>query len=163
MTTPHASGHSTVTTRRAGVDDAAIVHAMVLEIAAHEGDSQHVHVDVPRWRDLLARPDVVVLLAEDSGSVLGYTSATRQLHLWTGGELLALDDLYVRESARNRGVGAQLMRAIASYAAPERLLVCWQLYETNGGARRFYERIGATVRPKLLAAWRPEAYADWLR
>jgi GNAT superfamily N-acetyltransferase len=148
-----------VTVRRATVRDAAVVDAMVREIAEHEGDLQHVQLDAARWRDLLARPDVLVLLAEDDDGALGYTSATRQLHLWSGGDVLALDDLYVRPSARNRGVGEQLMRAVATYAAPESLLVRWQLYETNEGARRFYERIGATVRPKLIAAWRPEDYA----
>lgn len=152
----------TTTVRRAGVDDAATVHAMVLEIAEHEGDGQHVHVDVPRWRELLARPDVVVLLAEQDAEAVGYTSATRQVHLWSGRDLVALDDLYVRTSARNRGVGEQLMCAIAAYAAPEDMLVRWELYETNDGARRFYERIGATVRPKLNAAWRPDDYAAWL-
>jgi GNAT superfamily N-acetyltransferase len=149
---------STITTRRARVTDAATVHAMVLEIADHEGDGQHVHVTPDRWRDLLARPDVVVFLAFQGEATVGYASATRQLHLWSGHDVLALDDLYVRAAARSRGVGAQLMRTVATYAEPESLLIRWTLYETNDGAHRFYERLGATVNPKLVASWQPRDY-----
>jgi len=159
------------TVRRAIPDDARAVHAMVLEIADHEGDGHHVRVTADQWRELLARPDVVVHLAEtrtEAGpeaapEAVGYASATRQLHLWSGRDILALDDLYVREAFRGHGVGATLMRAVAEYAAPESLLVRWTLYETNEGARRFYERIGATVHSKLIAAWRPHDYTAWAR
>ncbi len=61
MTTPP------VTVRRATPADTADVAAMVREIAAHEDQSAHVHVDDAQWRALLARPDVVVLLAERDG------------------------------------------------------------------------------------------------
>ncbi|WP_204263556.1 GNAT family N-acetyltransferase [Geodermatophilus normandii] len=83
-----------ITIRRATPTDAGEVAAMVREIAEHEGQSAHVHVDVRRWRTLLGRPDVVVLLAERDGRAVGCVSAVRQLHLWTGDDVLALDDLY---------------------------------------------------------------------
>jgi hypothetical protein len=104
-----------VAIRRATPGDAADVAAMVGEIAAHEDQTAHVHVDVAQWRRLLARPEVVVLLAERGGAAVGYVSAVRQLHLWTGGDVL--------------------------------------------DAQRFYRRLGATLRPKVLAAWPPAAYA----
>ena len=151
---------SATTIRRATSADADDVAAMVGEIAAHEDQSAHVHVDVERWRTLLARPDVVVLLAERDGHAVGYVSAVRQLHLWTGGDVLALDDLYVRPGARGAGVGRQLMGALAALAAPERLLIRWGVEVDNVSAQRFYRRLGATLRHKVVAAWTPAAYAD---
>jgi hypothetical protein len=62
---------------------------MVGEIATHEDQAAHVHVDVEQWRGLLGRPDLTVLLAERSGRPVGYVSAVRHLHLWTGGDVLA--------------------------------------------------------------------------
>jgi GNAT superfamily N-acetyltransferase len=149
-----------VTVRRAAPFDAADVAAMVAEIAAHEDQSAHVHVDEHQWRRLLARPDVTVLLAERDGRPVGYVSAVRQLHLWTGGDILALDDLYVRPGARDGGVGRRLMASLAALAGPERLLVRWGVEVDNIDAQRFYRRLGATLRPKVIAAWAPEAYAD---
>jgi ribosomal protein S18 acetylase RimI-like enzyme len=145
--------------RRATPDDAPDVAAMVREIAAHEDQAAHLHVSDDRWRTLLARPEVVVLLAERGGEAVGYVSAVRQLHLWTGGDVLALDDLYVRPGARDAGVGRQLMAALAALAAPERLLIRWGVEADNVDAQRFYRRLGATLRPKVLAAWTPGAYA----
>lgn len=145
--------------RRATPDDAPDVAAMVREIAAHEDQAAHLHVSDDRWRTLLARPEVVVLLAECGGEAVGYVSAVRQLHLWTGGDVLALDDLYVRPGARDAGVGRRLMAALAALAAPERLLIRWGVEADNVDAQRFYRRLGATLRPKVLAAWTPGAYA----
>ena len=63
------------TIRRATPEDAATVHALVLEIAAHEGNVEDVQATPQRWEAILERDDVVVLLAERDRLVLGYTSA----------------------------------------------------------------------------------------
>ena len=161
MTDPSTADPARTATgiRRAAPADADEVAAMVREIAEHEDQSAHVHVDVERWRTLLARPDVVVLLAERDGRAVGYVSAVRQLHLWTGGDVLALDDLYVRPGSRDAGVGRRLMGALAALAAPEQLLIRWGMEPDNVDAQRFYRRLGATLRPKVSAAWSPAAYA----
>jgi ribosomal protein S18 acetylase RimI-like enzyme len=147
-----------LTVRRAGPADAADVAAMVGEIAAHENQAAHVHADVEQWRSLLARPEVIVLLAERAGAAVGYVSAIRQLHLWTGGDVLNLDDLYIRPGHRDAGVGRRLMAALADLAAPDQLLIRWGMEVDNVDAQRFYRRLGATLRPKILAAWPPAAY-----
>ncbi|MGY1693702.1 MULTISPECIES: N-acetyltransferase family protein [unclassified Geodermatophilus] len=144
--------------RRATPADAATVAAMVREIAAHEDQAEHVHVTDERWQQLLGRPDVLVLLAERDGAAVGYVSAVRRLHLWTGGDVLDLDDLYVRPGCRDGGVGRRLMAALAALAAPEQLLVRWGVEADNVDAQRFYRRLGATLRPKVVAAWTPAAY-----
>jgi GNAT superfamily N-acetyltransferase len=149
-----------LTIRRAGPADTAEVAAMVREIAEHEDQSAHVHVDEAQWRRLLARPEVIVLLAERDGAAVGYLSAVRQLHLWTGGDVLNLDDLYVRPGRRDGGVGRRLMAALAALARPEQLLIRWGMEVDNVDAQRFYRRLGASLRPKVLAFWAPSAYAD---
>lgn len=151
-----------VTTRRAAPADAETVQTLLLELADHESSGQHVRVDVRRWRELLADDDVVVLLAERDGHPVGYVSAVRQLSLWQGRHLLALDDLYVRAPHRGRRVGEALMRAVAEYAGADRLLVRWEMNVDNDGARRFYVRLGATVRDKGIATWQPHDYTALL-
>src|SRR5687768_11127890 len=92
---------SHVDVHRAGPDDAATVLAMVREIAAHEGDASAVAGTPESWAAMLARPEVVVLVAERDGTPMGYVSAVRRLHLWLGRDILVLDDLFVREGYRD--------------------------------------------------------------
>jgi ribosomal protein S18 acetylase RimI-like enzyme len=148
---------SHVDVRRAGPADAATVLTMVREIAAHEGDVSDVASDVGTWTAMLARPDVVVLVAERDGVPAGYVSAVRRLHLWLGRDILVLDDLFVREGYRDAGVGRLLMRELAALAAPEQLAVRWEMREDNVAAQRFYRRLGATLRRKVIAFWPVEA------
>ena len=131
-----------------------------VEIAAHEDQTAHVHVDVDQWRTLLARPEVIVLIAERDGQAVGYVSAIRQLHLWTGGDVINLDDLYVRPGHRDGGIGRRLMarprRPRRTRAAPHPL--------GHGGRQRRRpavlrppRRHPAAQGPRRLA---PSAYAD---
>ena len=147
--------------RRARPEDAATIMEMVCEIAAHEGQLQHLSVTAQRWEQMLARPDVIVLIAWRGGAAAGYVSSIRRIHLWSDRDVLALDDLYVREQARDGGVGRALMVALAAgYAAPDQLTVTWGVESDNEAAQRFYRRLGATLRDKVLAGWSPAAYAD---
>ncbi|MFJ8578256.1 GNAT family N-acetyltransferase [Micromonospora sp. NPDC093277] len=152
----------TVTIRAAGPADATTVDTLVREIAAHEGDSEHVTVTLDAWRGLLGRGDVTVLLAERAGEPLGYVSAVRRAHLWSGRDILALDDLWVRASARDAGVGRALMLALARVAAKDRLVIRWEVKPGNAGAQRFYQRLGAGLYTKVIAGWRPESYLPLL-
>lgn len=156
-TTDHAA---TLSCRLAGPADAETVHRLMLELAREDGGAELVRVTPEAWRRLLERPDVLVLLAERHGVPAGYVSATRRLNLWLGRDLLAVDDVFVRPAARNSGVGAELMHALAGLAArePEPPIIRWELREDNHAAARFYTRLGAHLRTKQIAAWLPEDY-----
>ena len=138
--------------------DAEVIDTMVRELAAHEQSLEHVHADAAAWRALLNRPDVSVLLAQHDGEVIGFASAVRRLHLWTGSELLALDDLYIRPGHRDKGAGTRLMTAVARLADREALLVVWGVRLDNHAGQRFYARLGATLSTKMSASWTPEHY-----
>lgn len=72
--------------------------------------------------------------------------------------MLALDDLYVRPGHRDAGVGRLLMTALAALAEPDDLVIRWGVETDNTDAQRFYERLGARLRDKVLAGWAPESY-----
>jgi GNAT superfamily N-acetyltransferase len=145
--------------RRANPDDAGTVLTMLRELAAHQDELGYVQITEDRWRELLGRDDILVLLAECDGRSIGYASVVRRLHLWSGVDLFDLDDLYVREEARNAGIGRLLMLEIAKLALPERLIIRWGVAPA---AQRFYERLGAGVRTKTVASWSPEVYDELL-
>jgi ribosomal protein S18 acetylase RimI-like enzyme len=145
------------TVRRAGPADAATVLALVRELAAAEGEVSDVRSGEPAWAAALARPDVLVLLAERDGEPVGLVSAVRRLHLWLGTDVLALDDLYVRDGHRDAGVGRLLMAGLARLATAEDLVVRWEVREDNAAAQRFYRRLGARLWRKVVVWWPPEA------
>ena len=146
---------SIVTVRRAGPEDAATVLTMVREIAAHEGDASDVRSDLDTWTAMLGRTDVVVLVAERDGAPAGFVSAVRRLHLWLGRDILSLDDVFVRDGFRGAGVGRLLMTELGRLAAIEGMAVRWEMREDNVEAQRFYRRLGATLRRKVIAFWQP--------
>jgi GNAT superfamily N-acetyltransferase len=143
-----------VTIRLAHPADSELVHTMVLDIADHEGSRAAVQVTAEDWSRLLTDARVTVLLAVAGTTPVGYVSAVRHLHLWTGSETLALDDLYVRPMVRNRGIGEQLMAALAARATAAGVhLMRWEMEESNIDAQRFYLRVGASLRRKVIATW----------
>ncbi|MFC7723627.1 GNAT family N-acetyltransferase [Nocardioides sp. GCM10028917] len=154
---------ATITIRRAGPEDAHDVRTLLLELATHENSADAVHASLADWRRMLADPSVVVLLAVAAEQPLGYVSGTRQLNLWQGHDIFAMDDLYVRPQVRDRGIGGMLMAALAEHVRPDKSLITWGVNQDNDAGQRFYQRLGATLRTKMVAAWRPDAYTRYLQ
>lgn len=90
-----------------------------------------------------------------------------------------IDNLHVRPAVKGRGIGRQLLQAVAAWAAdvaPERGLWLW-VYAQNAAARGFYGRVGGRevertdmpspdgrLLPECRVVWRsPEALAEGLR
>ena len=154
--------HQPPTIRRADVADAATVRTLLVELAEYEDTADAVHATVDDWRRQLADRQVTVLLAFVDDEPVGYVSGVRQPNLWIGGDIFAMDDLYVRDGVRDRGVGGRLMAALAEHVADDGLVVTWGAREDNEAGHRFYRRIGASLRTKVVASWSPHQYADYL-
>ena len=93
--------------------------------------------------DRLANGDSVILLAEEHGSILGFTqlyplfSSTACRPLWL------LNDLFTVESARGKGVGRALMEAAREHAiATGATGIELATAHTNLPAQRLYESLG---------------------
>lgn len=136
---------------RAAPSDAAVVHAMMREFAAHDGSPAVARTGEAGWCEVLADDRVTVLIAWLGGEPVGYVSAVRTLHLSSAREIVALDDVYVRPAARNHGVGEVLMRGLAERCPG--LAIRWEMEEGNLAAQRFSVRLGARLRRKVVA-WR---------
>jgi ribosomal protein S18 acetylase RimI-like enzyme len=114
---------------------------MITELADQQGQSGAVTVTVEGLHVLLHRADVIVLLAERDHRALGYVSAVGQLNVWAGRDILALDDLYVREAVRGGGIGRALMLELATIADRSNATVRWEAETDNSPALRFFESL----------------------
>ncbi|MFD6885420.1 GNAT family N-acetyltransferase [Streptomyces sp. NPDC059957] len=92
-----------------------------------------------------------VLLAETPrGEIAGYAACSAEFSFWEARHYLHMDCLYLAEEARGHGLGAALMDGVAVLARELGLgHVEWQTPDWNEGAIRFYDRLGATGKPKL--------------
>lgn len=93
-----------------------------------------------RWETLLAREDVLVLIAGESA---GFAFATLRPTPYWDGPLAQLEELYVVPDLRGRGIGSALLDGVVAECrqrGAEEMLI--NVDEIDGGARRFYERHG---------------------
>jgi GNAT superfamily N-acetyltransferase len=106
------------TVREAGADDveavATAVEALLLELGGSRPERSDLETEV---RALLDDPEGgSVLIAEADGGIVGVLSASWQRAIHVPGVYATIQDLWVDEAWRSRGVGAELVEAIASQA-----------------------------------------------
>lgn len=135
--------------RPATPDDAELVCALVLELAAYEKAAPGAIVTTPEalrtHLDPSAEPRLYGLIAETpEGETAGFALFFPIYSTWRASWGLYLEDLFVRPEHRGRGYGFALLRAVAAEAVrrgAQRL--DWQVLDWNRLAIDFYERLGA--------------------
>lgn len=113
----------------------------------------------PRDEDMCAMalavieaPDDVafLLVAEEEGELVGFALCQWKRSILWGGPLVVLDDLFVAESARERGHGTALLEAAAEFARGRGAAALnWLTAPDNHRAQRVYNKSGAHSEPFL--------------
>ena len=148
-----------ISIRKAGKADAEGIDRLIRQLAAFEGTSGEVSFSLEELERALAgeRPRLHVFVAEDRSGMLGFVSYTIDYTIWTGSETIRVDDLFLTSAARGRGIGRLLMTRIAEVALARGAGARWEVEPDNLAAQRFYERLGVSIRKKLVARWSREA------
>ena len=139
--------------RPANVGDAALLRTMIRELADFEHELELVTVSEEELRreGFGENPRFRALLAEWDGQTAGYALFFAYYSTWTGGGLF-LEDLFVREPFRGRGVGKALLAAVARIAVEEHCYgIHWEVLDWNEKAIEMYKALGAEFRDQ----WRP--------
>ena len=144
--------------RPATVDDVALLRTMIRELAEYEHEFDLVTIR----EDDLARDGFGpnqrfrALIAEWDGNPAGYALFFDYYTTWVGRGLF-LEDLFVREAFRKRGIGKALLAAVAWIAIEEHCYgIHWEVLDWNESAIELYRTLGATFRDQ----WRPVLLAD---
>ena len=139
--------------RNATIQDAALLLTMVHELASFEHELEFVTItEDDLVRDGFgANPRFRALIAEWDGQPAGYALFFAFYSTWTGRGMF-LEDLFVRESFRGRGIGKALLAAVARTAVDEQCYgVHWEVLDWNEKAIELYKALGAEFRDH----WRP--------
>jgi GNAT superfamily N-acetyltransferase len=137
-----------ITLRFATSGDVGLLLQLIRELAAYEQapDAVLATEDDLRRYGFGAERRFEVLLAFVDGEPAGFALFYPDFSTWLGRPGLYLEDLYVREWARGRGVGRRLMARLAALAIERD----WPALHFNvlvwNPARGFYRRLGIEAR-----------------
>jgi GNAT superfamily N-acetyltransferase len=139
--------------RPATIHDVPLLHIMIRELAEFEKELDCVTI---REEDL-ARDGFGntarfrAFIAEWDGNAAGYALIFDFYTTWTGRGLF-LEDLFVRDSFRGRGIGRTLLAAVARIAVEEHYYgIHWEVLDWNQKAIDLYAALGGEFRDR----WRP--------
>jgi GNAT superfamily N-acetyltransferase len=131
--------------RPADAKDVSTLNTLIHEFAAFE------HLPVGATEAALLRdgfgkqPRFRVLMAEWNGQPAGYAFFFDYYSTFEGRPGLFLEDIYVRDQYRGKGIGKALLARVASIAKEHNCFgVRWEVLEWNTPAIEFYKNLGAT-------------------
>lgn len=132
--------------RPARPDDCPTIVAHIRELAFYE-KLEHEMVATPdQFRQHLfgPRPVIEAIMAEWDGQPAGFALFFVNFSTFLGKPGLYLEDLYVREPLRRRGIGKALIATLAQIAVDRDYgRFEWSVLDWNAPAIAFYRSIGA--------------------
>jgi len=101
-------------------------------------------VTAATWRRILDRENVIgCLVAEENGRLVGFINYVIHPRTWSTRDTCYMEDLYVDNAARGRGVAQALCGALKALCMEKGLSrIYWNTEERNTAARRLYDKIG---------------------
>lgn len=131
--------------RLAGVGDARALSDMIRDFAAFERLPNAATEESVRTE--LSSPDRVMnaVIALLDGKPVGFATFFQTYSTFAARRGLYLEDIYVREDARNRGIATEILRFIAKHAIDRHFArVEFTVLLWNNIAIEFFETLGAT-------------------
>ncbi|NNM77321.1 GNAT family N-acetyltransferase [Sphingomonas sp. ID1715] len=127
---------------------------MIKDLAAYEREPDAVQATLESIRTELFDKDaqVFAFLAELGGRQVGLALWFLTFSTWTGRPSLYLEDLFVDDAVRGRGVAKALFRRLAQEAKARNCArIDWAVLDWNIDAMAFYERLGG----RRQVGWQP--------
>ncbi len=133
--------------RAATVNDVALLKTLICEFAEYERERHMVMItEADLRRDGFGpEPKFRAMIAEWDGQAAGYAFLFGFYSTWEGRPGLFLEDLFVRQAFRGKGIGKALIAKVAEIARRENCYgVRWEVLDWNQPAIDFYKTLGAT-------------------
>lgn len=133
--------------RPATIDDAPLLRSMIRELADYEHELHQVTItDEDLRRDGFGHNSRFrALIAEWDHEPVGYALFFGYYSTWAGRGLF-LEDLFVREKFRGRGIATALLARVARIAVDDRCRgMHWEVLSWNTNAIEIYKALGAEI------------------
>jgi GNAT superfamily N-acetyltransferase len=132
--------------RPATIDDVPTIFRLIRQLAEYERLSHEVVLEEAQLPEHLfgSRPWAEVLLAEQSGRVVGFALFFHNYSTFAGKPGIYLEDLFVEPEHRGKGHGKALFQAVVRLAVERGCArMEWSVLDWNEPAIRFYRSLGA--------------------
>lgn len=130
--------------REAGPGDAALILNLVRALAVYEKLEHEVTAQADDFVKALRDGDSRALIAEWAGEPCGFALYFFNFSTFLGRRGLYLEDLFVRESHRGKGLGKALLARLAAIAVERQCgRLEWSVLDWNAPSIAFYKSLGA--------------------
>ena len=131
--------------RMAEENDIPVIMRFILELARFEGIENEINSTEEMLKDILfARHGAEALIAEWDSEPVGFAIWAYSFSTFTGKPTLYIDDLYVREAYRGKGIGSKIFSSLAEIASRKDCgRMDWFCMETNLTGKEYYHKMGA--------------------
>jgi len=136
----------TISIRPATPDDAPTVALLIRALSRYEKLEHEVTMTEDKLRATMFGPRsyAEALLAEEDGKPVGFALFFHNYSTFLAQPGLYLEDLYVHESHRGKGIGKTLLAHLARIAVERNCgRLEWAVLDWNVDAIGFYEKLGA--------------------
>ena len=136
----------TISIRPAKPDDVPTVAHLIRALSQYEKLEHEVTMTEDKLRATMfgARPYAEALLAEEEAKPVGFALFFHNYSTFLAQPGLYLEDLYVLESHRGKGIGKSLLVNLAKIAVERNCgRLEWAVLDWNVDAIGFYEKLGA--------------------
>lgn len=125
--------------------DVSVILQLIKALAVYEKMAdQVVATEQSLQSSIFERKRAEVLIAEYNGKPVGFALFFHNFSTFEGQECLYLEDLFVYEEYRGRGIGKAIFRVLASIALERGCpRFDWVCLDWNESSIAFYKRLGA--------------------
>ena len=128
--------------------DVSGIHYCISKLSEHVELSEYFTVSVQELGNSLFDPTqthVDTFVAQDEeGNIIGYAITYKTLSTFTGKTNDHMEDLFVRSTYRNSGVGEQIMDFVKKFCQENNASkLDWYVHQSNPKDKKFYERLGS--------------------
>jgi GNAT superfamily N-acetyltransferase len=137
---------ATITISPAVTSDVPTILSFIRKLAEYEKLSYEIRATEELLRDHLfgTRPGAEVILARIEGESVGFALFFPTFSTFLGKPGIWLEDLFVLEEHRSKGVGRALLQRVAAIALQRNCgRLEWNVLDWNEPAIRFYRKLGA--------------------
>ncbi len=138
--------------RKGKSQDVLKILQLIKELATFEKEPEAVVIDENYLIEFgfSENPSFFTYVAEYNGEIVGMALFYYRFSTWKG-QTIHLEDLIVKQSKRNLGIGKALYNEVLKFAAEKKVKrVEWVVLNWNTNAIKFYQKTGA----KVLSDWR---------
>ncbi len=144
MITSLIKDQNMVTIKNIEENDFEELVALFLEFATFQNQPEKMKNSVEK---MISEKDFLhgFTARDEDDKIIGYATFFFAYYTWVG-KSLYMDDLYIKEQYRGKGIGTLLINTVIKHAEKEKCdRLRWQVSEWNKPAISFYKSLGAKI------------------